>query len=352
VFATDISEVSGFAIYAGQIAFILLVVLTIQVVLLRIKLIFVAKRKEKIKKIWRPYISKTIYGDRVKRLKIKRRDFLFILEEINYAFSLVKGEEVERLRGACLSMGLHKQLLKLLHSKNIKNNLFALITLGNLKDHMAWDQIKKVLVNKQTVLSLAAARSLVQIEPQRALTEILAITLTREDWPWANVAHVLKLAGPETVCSPLAELITTSPSYMQASLLRLFEVVQCEEIRPVTKSILEKTKDDKTASVCLHISQDPGILPLAKKYIKHDRWHVRMHAANAIGRFGGPDEIPELVLLLKDKEWWVRYRSAQALVSLPCTTKNVLTNIYKNMDDRYGKDILRQVITEREFYDE
>lgn len=346
MFATDISEISGFALQAGKFAFGLVVILTTQIIAYRINLIFSNKRKDRLKNHWHRFINEAIYGSKINPVKVNSRDIYFILEEINYVFSVIRGEEVEKIRSACSELGLHDHLLKFLKSKNIRKKLYALITLGNMLDHKAWDDIEKSLSHKQTIISLAAARSMVQIDPEKALQYILPLTLVRKDWPWANIAHIFKLAGPARICQPLAELIQTMPVAMQASFLRLFEIVRCEEISPVTQIILEKTDDDKVASVCLHISQDPKILPFARHYSKHQRWHVRMHSASALGRFGGNNEIPLLIELLKDQEWWVRYRSAQALVSMPFLTNDKINNIRETIDDRFARDIVDQVLSE------
>lgn len=348
MFATDISEVSGFAIQAGKLALGLVILLTIQVVSYRVKLIFLNKRKQYLKQKWRPFINLAIYGESPEHIKINKRDFYFILEEVNFVFSVLRGEEAEKLRKACQDLGLHDRLVKLLKSNNIRKKLYALISLGNLQGHMAWGEIEKSLTHKQTIVSLTAARSLIQIDPNKALLIILPMILTKDNWPWANMAHILKTAGASRVCKPLAELIQTMPVAMQASFLRLFEIIQCEEISPVTKTILEQTDDDKVASVCLHISQDPAILPLAIQYSTHERWHVRMHAATALGRCGGENEIQILIELLKDREWWVRYRSAQALANMPFLTIERLESIQDSINDRFACDMLGQVITEKQ----
>ncbi len=350
MFDTNISEITGFAIQAGKLAFGLVILLTIQVCIYRVKLIFLNKRKHYLKLKWRPFISNTICSGEtldIVNTHIHKRDFYYVLEEINYVFSAIRGKESDRLREACLALGFHDRLFKLLRSNNIRKKLYALISLGNIHAHQSWDEIENNLYHKQIIISLTAARSLVQIDAEKAITTILPIVLTRDDWPWANVAHILKMAGPDRVCKPLSEMIQTMPVSMQATFLRLFEIIRCEELSPITKLILDDTTDDKVASVCLHITQDPGILPQARKYANHERWHVRMHAATALGRFGGEPEIEILTLLLKDREWWVRYRSAQALASMPFLNIQNLEVIRDSINDKFAKDILNQVITEK-----
>jgi HEAT repeat protein len=54
-----------------------------------------------------------------------------------------------------------------------------------------------------------------------------------------------------------------------------------------------------------------------------------------------------LTSLLDDSHWWVRYRSAQALGALT-KEDSLLRNILQRTQDRYARDILTQIIAERQ----
>lgn len=348
MFDIDIKEVSQFALLAGQLSLVLVLLLALQVAALRFRLILRNRRKAAIVKRWRPQISNAIYGGRVKVYKIADRDLYYLLEEIDYVFSVIKGKELAGVIKLCDKLQLHDRLLKLLKSRDLKKKLYALITLGNLQDEKAWDVIEEHLMHTQTTLSITAARSMMKIDPLRAIKIILPVSLARADWPWANLGQILKLAAPEQICQPLAEMIQTLPTERQSGYLRLFELNRCEEISPVTNIVLTDTESAKVASVCLHITQDPRVIETAVKYTEHNRWHVRMHAATALGRLGGEKEIPVLTGLLTDSEWWVRYRAAQSLTNLPVMTRDKLMTIYEDLQDRFAKDMLLQVLSEKQ----
>jgi HEAT repeat protein len=78
------------------------------------------------------------------------------------------------------------------------------------------------------------------------------------------------------------------------------------------------------------------------------RWQVRLQAAQALGRMGTPRDERYLVRALEDPAWWVRYRAARALAALPSIDLHKLHQLSDSIEDRYGRDILRQVIAERE----
>jgi HEAT repeat protein len=55
-----------------------------------------------------------------------------------------------------------------------------------------------------------------------------------------------------------------------------------------------------------------------------------------------------LIPLLSDKEWWVRYRAAQALSRLPSMRSPRLKSIQAKQPDPFARDMLAQVIAEIE----
>jgi HEAT repeat protein len=77
-------------------------------------------------------------------------------------------------------------------------------------------------------------------------------------------------------------------------------------------------------------------------------WQVRVQAVKALGRIGDRSDTARLALLLADREWWVRYRAAQALVELPWMKRADLDALRASLEDRYAADMLAQVVAEQE----
>ena len=50
--------------------------------------------------------------------------------------------------------------------------------------------------------------------------------------------------------------------------------------------------------------------------------------------------------MLDDPEWWVRYRAAQSIVSLPFLGPNELRQLQARQTDRFAVDILQQSFAE------
>jgi hypothetical protein len=61
---------------------------------------------------------------------------------------------------------------------------------------------------------------------------------------------------------------------------------------------------------------------------------------------GEDDDEKRLVPLLSDREWWVRYRAAQALSRLPHMDEPKLKTIQAVQSNPFARDMLAQVMAE------
>ena len=66
---------------------------------------------------------------------------------------------------------------------------------------------------------------------------------------------------------------------------------------------------------------------------------------------GDRGDVPRLVALLSDREWWVRYRAAQAVAELPWLKRADLDALHASLEDRYAADMLAQVVAEQDAAD-
>ncbi|AUZ56173.1 hypothetical protein B1L07_14975 [Stenotrophomonas acidaminiphila] len=114
----------------------------------------------------------------------------------------------------------------------------------------------------------------------------------------------------------------------------------------MVRQLLDAQVDDHVISVCLQLLNDPQDRERAKRFLDSPRWHVRMHAAAALGRMGEPGDRGLLEPLLADSVWWVRYRTAQALLALPGAGQQALLQIKERLADAYGRDIIDHVLSE------
>jgi HEAT repeat protein len=75
----------------------------------------------------------------------------------------------------------------------------------------------------------------------------------------------------------------------------------------------------------------------------HPDWRVRAQVARALAYVGQPATLPLLVELTTDREWWVRFRSAQALFRLPGVTAKLILEKVQATQDRYAIQMVESV---------
>jgi HEAT repeat protein len=202
------------------------------------------------------------------------------------------------------------------------------------------------LDDSNIALSVTCAAALVNIDPSEATPILIPRLVLRADWPSASVAKILKFAGPDRVTIPICNAILTSDVPTAVRLLRYSELLRAENVEQLIEEILRERSEPAVLAAALKAvsgsSSVPGILRLAR----HEAWYVRMQSARLLGRFGQHRDLPELERLLCDSEWWVRYRAAQAIVSLPCLDPRMLRALADRQTDRFAVDMMRHAMAE------
>ena len=185
-----------------------------------------------------------------------------------------------------------------------------------------------------------------QIDADRALPIVIPHMAEREDWPPARVATILRRAGPDAVSEPLASAILGATPEKANRLLGYLDTCHLRVADELTHRLLKYSDDDYIITALLRTLDNPRELPIVRKLLRHERWHIRMLAAIALGRIGEAEDTAALIELLSDQAWWVRYRAAQTLAHLPFMTVAQLRTVQAMQSDRYARDILDQVIAE------
>jgi len=341
-------QITDIAIYSVIGLSLMVLALIIQVVFLRLRYLSLDKQHVHSVKKWRPILTQVLLGDSTDTPILLRRETCMFIEEWNRMFVSLRGDNLTPLQKLATRFRINYFAHNMLKKGRLRNRLLAIVTLGNMQEYSAWDDLIELLNDPNSVISLTAARALIQIDSEHAVEHIIPMILKHDDWTWSNVANILRQANPLHICEHLAKLAASAPVDKQPGLLRYLEATHCLQLTNVIHEILSATKDDRVASICLHIISDPAALNEVRKYTSHQRWHVRMHAASALGRLGSQEDLLTLLELTADENWWVRYRSAQAITKLPKLSLADLKELRDKQKDKYARDILTHVLAETE----
>ncbi len=347
-FAAYFDPLLKFMLWFGLAIVGITLLLLVQTVLLRMQLILRQRREQRLIKQWQPLFDQSMTAVPQILPRIAKSDRHAFIRIWNHAQESLRGESKHKLNQLGWACGMSHVAHQLLKQNNMRARLMAVTALGHLQEKNAWAKLERITDDPHPLLSLAAARALMQIDARAALTELLPLFTRRHDWPLNKIANMVNEAGPDAVTGPLTQAVELAAPEEFPRLVRLLEAAHSDQALPAIRRILQSASDDRVISACLQALRDPDDVELARTYMRHPSWFVRVQAVNALGRIGSKDDRDVLIAPLSDSVWWVRYRAAQALAGLPQVTLDEVRQIRASITDRFAQDILTQVIAEKQ----
>ena len=332
----------------GVLALVLTLGLMAQVLTMRSRSARRLANQAKTLARWRPVLLRAAMDDKLLPLALPPHEHEALLLLWNQLQDGLRGRAHQGLNSLATQLGLHEHALRFAARRSGGLRLLGLRTLGHLGDVRDWPRLDALLGDPRPVISLAAARALLRIDARRAAPRVLDEFLGRSDWPVPRLATLLREAGPEMIGAALTErLLGTSP-FQQVRLLPLARVTEAPGSGSVIEALLASATEPAVLSASLQQVHGPASLARVRELCGHADWQVRSYAALAIGRQGAAADRKRLIAMLSDGEWWVRYRSAKALLALPGVDGVALEALGAALTDRYARDMLTQVIAERD----
>lgn len=295
---------------------------------------------------WQPLFFQVIDGTYEAPPRIAGRDRATILLAWLHFTESIRGEARLRLRKFALELKLDQTARKLLKLRSLRSKLLAVAALGRMGCAEHWDHLAVLASDDNPSLSLLAVRSLLQIDYVRGLPLLFETLVRRDDWPVRKVAAMLGEVPQELLRDELIHAINATTIVKLPRLLNLAPLLPAGELWSALEPLLDDRHPEDILIASLKATGDPRCLDSVRKLATDGRWAVRAQAATTLGRLGLPEDRLRLQAMLADREWWVRYRAAQALVRLPFTRRPDLEALCERISDRFSADILRQALAE------
>jgi hypothetical protein len=335
------------AFWTGTGALLLTLLLGLQIVRLRIGLRARERREARTLARWRPLLNAAIVGDSPAQLPtLPAAERLHFLKLWVHLHSSLRGEAGQALNGIACRLGLDLEARAMLGRRARTERLLAALVLGHLGDRQAWPALLRLAGQDDPTLSLTALWALVRIDPQAAAEYLTPLFIEREDWAMSHVAGILQQAGTP-VAAVLAGMLPRLDAQRLPRALRIAEALRVDLPDPIVAGALANDAVPVVIAA-LRIANTPLLQEAVRARLAHQDWQVRVQAVKALGRIGDRSDTARLALLLADREWWVRYRAAQALVELPWMKRADLDTLRAALDDRYAADMLAQVMAEQD----
>jgi hypothetical protein len=332
-----------FAFWTGIAALALTLLLGGEIVWLRMALRRQQRRNDAVVLTWRPIIAASVADAMPRKLpRLRGEDRIAFLKLWVHLHVLLRGSASAGLNALGQRMHADAMALQLIRRGNRGQRLLGIITLGYLRDARHFDEVKAIVAERDSVISLYAAWALVQADPYRAAAELVQPSVERKDWGLPQVVVILQEGG----AAMAAAFVERLPQLGRAELVRGLRIAEGCRVQ-VPAALLDgmlQQEDQEIQVAALRLVSDPGLLPRVRKLCHHEEWRIRVNAAKCLGRIGAREDVELLKVLLSDRQWWVRHRAAEALAALPFLERGYLEALADATPDPFAAKMLRQVL--------
>ena len=334
---------------AGVVIGLLYLVVVTQIFFARLRNRIQTRQQDRIERLWLPILLAETAEVPSTLPAIGSGDVLPFLTLWNQLQESFIGDITHRLNEVARRVGMDDHARRMLEQRSLRGRLLAVSTLGHLRDRNdpeSWNALVRLTSDPDDLLSLAAARALTRIDAASALPVILPPISEREDWSRNYVLAMLMDLGADVVSRPLTEAALHVPIERAQRLVQYFSAAQVGDAVPAVRAIINRSRNVECLAACLRVFADVDDLDTVREYLRHPSWQVRVQAVNVLARLGDSADYAVLLPLLSDSEWWVRYRAAKALCSLPGINLSRIITLSTEHDDAFARDMLVHVLAE------
>lgn len=348
-----------FAYRAGAAALTIALLLVLIILVLRLAASRRERRKIRFIEAWKDHLNESIVIQEGEPLSkwlnslpgIAPKDAVFFLSYWNRLQGSVRGEARSRLNLIAKKTGMDDAARRLLKKGSEAERLLALVSLGYFSKKEDKDLLLMHVQEEHPLGCLYAVRALIHAYPEKT-RDMLRIVAHRMDLSLPAIAGVLQEVGADEASRALAALLLEARrdkagSEYMVRLIELSMLAHPDEVRRPLCLIMEEAEDPEVIANCIKAMHHPDMLDRIRKLASHPEWKVRVQAATALGDIGEKDDVKLLESMLGDSQWWVRFRSAQAILRLPFLSGADLKALKSGLKDTFAIDVLNQVSSER-----
>lgn len=349
VFFSD--QVLIIALYATAIASAITVVLILMIGMFRWMFHVQSKRDESFAREWQPILAQVILGSPMtgpSDLSPPRE--LTLLRLWNYWHESLSGQANDRLKQFALACGCDHVALKLAQRGNRAQQLLSAITLGNFRHEQAWPFLWEMVVRKDQILSLRAARALLQIQPERAIRELLHMILRRQDWELSVLANIIKKsrdAFRDQLVGHWSELTVDE----RERAFRLCASMNVSLPQDLVQGVLKMDVDVvllTAALLWLERLKDPSHHSQVSALLNHSHACVRAQAVQTLGALATASDVTLMLEMLHDNDAQTRLLAARGLGRMPGFGAESLSRLKEDIADARAYQAVAIACSEQE----
>ena len=265
---------------------------------------------------------------------------------LNY-FRTVRGRRAEELRTLISSSNLEQRVIKATRRGTRGYRMRAVQILSYLDTKSSLECIRSHLSSRDRYERLTAARALTRRNALEDCADVVASISAAFPKKIDLLAEILVNFGP-AVQSQLEEIVNTTrrDNVIAACLEALADLAPAKTALDLTRLMRSKDNRVRAAAVALSaVSEDPIRADLLLKGLSDSTIKVKIRSAKIACGVSRRDAAPQLYVLTKDPNFWVRYWAMSALWKLSSTGRQMVTSIAKSSEpgSEMAADVAREM---------
>ena len=300
-------------------------------------------------KEWFPILACAIVDDQAPvAKKLNRSEKLILLRLWNYWHQSVSGNANVRLRHFVSDMGCTDVAIHLVQKGNRAQKLLSSISLGNLKVALAWQHLNALVATDDQIVSLHAARAMLQVDAEKAIKELLPMILGRAQWDMSALTQILRQSRSHFE----REVIDSWTALSRAQKVRALKL--CANLSlPLTHDLVHQLiqADQHTEILLVSLQllerlQNPVYRQPILQLFDHASASVRAQAVKAHGAIADVRDIETLVDMLHDSDAATRQFAAFTLVQPTSLGLQRLTLLKDELEDARAYEAVAAMCTQ------
>lgn len=272
-----------------------------------------------------------------------------LLRVLTSLLEQLQGAGRDRLIAVTEAMGIRQTLNEVLRNGRVRDRINVAVVLGNFRDKSAASALTTLLHDSDFGVRLAAARALLN-HPHSALTlrEFLEALRFSDQDPSIALADIFDRLPSHWHAEAIAMLGDGLPVNWRRMLAIALGRSRTPGALEALASLLSERDPRLRAAAWIGLAElgDPNAHDMLLEGLVDQSPDVRLTACHCAKRLRAVDCIPSLTRLLRtDVDWWVRYRAAQALVSMGGTGRGAILSVSaesRNQTGDVGLLVLRE----------
>lgn len=261
------------------------------------------------------------------------RDYNYLYDFFKPYLKNLKGDDFVRIKLLIKELEMDEYYLKKLKKGSRKKKVKAAVFLGIIGEKKAIPYFKEYIYEDDELIRRSSLWAIAEIGRTELYLEVLKVVLNKTSMTFEALTE-LSIRFGRDICFIVKELIEKHFSgkinfkekfnvedYMLLSLfidiLGYFRFIESLELMEKILRNSENYNDE----VYIHVFKalvriDLPIDINLNNFLNHQNWIIRSQTARYIGKVEAGQYESELLNLLKDEKWWVRYYAAEALFKI------------------------------------